>query len=72
MTSSAAIEQDPHFIEVGRANETRRIAVRARAGGSPGLFWLRDQCRHSRMPRELLELPARFNSKIFGGKWLAG
>ena len=40
MTSSAAIEQDPHFIEVGRANKTRRIAVRARAGGSPGLFWL--------------------------------
>jgi len=40
MTSSAAIEQNPCFIEVGKANKTRRIAVRARAGGSPGLFWL--------------------------------
>jgi pimeloyl-ACP methyl ester carboxylesterase len=40
MTSSATIEQNPGFIEVGNANETRRIAVRARAGGSPGLFWL--------------------------------
>ena len=40
MTSSAAIEQNPHLIEVGKASETRRIAVRARPGGSPGLFWL--------------------------------
>ena len=40
MTSSAATEPNPGFIEVGKANETRRIAVRARAGGSPGLFWL--------------------------------
>src|SRR6476660_8288016 len=40
MTSSATIEQNPGFIEVGNANETRRIAVRARRGGSPGLFWL--------------------------------
>ena len=40
MTSSAASEQPPVFFEVGQANEARRIAVRARGGGSPGLFWL--------------------------------
>jgi pimeloyl-ACP methyl ester carboxylesterase len=40
MTSSAAISQPPVFIEVGKAGETRRIAVRMRPGGSPGLFWL--------------------------------
>ena len=40
MTISAAIGQTPAFIEVGNASQTRRIAVRARAGGSPGLFWL--------------------------------
>src|SRR5438874_9593120 len=40
MTSSAAIEQNPAFIEVGNGSQMRRIAVRARAGGSPGLFWL--------------------------------
>jgi pimeloyl-ACP methyl ester carboxylesterase len=28
------------FIEVGSAAEARRIAVRARAGAAPGLFWL--------------------------------
>jgi len=28
------------FIEIGKGSEARRIAVRARAGGSPGLFWL--------------------------------
>jgi pimeloyl-ACP methyl ester carboxylesterase len=38
MTSSAAPSQPPAFIEVGK--DARRIAVRARAGGSPGLFWL--------------------------------
>jgi len=40
MTSSAATGQQPTFIEVGQADEARRIAVRARGGGSPGLFWL--------------------------------
>jgi pimeloyl-ACP methyl ester carboxylesterase len=40
MTGSASTGQPPAFIEVGQAGETRPIAVRARAGGSPGLFWL--------------------------------
>jgi pimeloyl-ACP methyl ester carboxylesterase len=40
MTNSAASGQSPAFIEVGKDGEARRIAVRARAGGSPGLFWL--------------------------------
>lgn len=40
MTNSAAIDQEPAFIEVGEGEGRRRIAVRARAGGSPGLFWL--------------------------------
>ena len=30
----------PDFIEVGSGNSMRRIAVRARKGESPGLFWL--------------------------------
>ncbi|MGO8912088.1 MAG: alpha/beta hydrolase [Bradyrhizobium sp.] len=40
MTSSAAAGQPPAFIEVGQGDAARRIAVRARSGGSPGLFWL--------------------------------
>jgi pimeloyl-ACP methyl ester carboxylesterase len=40
MTSSVDPLQQPAFIEVGRDSAARRIAVRARAGGSPGLFWL--------------------------------
>jgi pimeloyl-ACP methyl ester carboxylesterase len=40
MTNSAAIDQEPAFIEVGEGDGRRRIAVRARAGGGPGLFWL--------------------------------
>ena len=40
MTSSAATGQPPTFIEVGQGGAARRIAVRARAGGLPGLFWL--------------------------------
>src|SRR6202140_5922819 len=40
MTSSAATGEPPAFIEVGGGGASRRIAVRARAGGSPGLFWL--------------------------------
>ena len=40
MTSSAATGAPPAFIEVGEGSASRRIAVRARAGGSAGLFWL--------------------------------
>jgi pimeloyl-ACP methyl ester carboxylesterase len=42
MTQSAAHPRDPEptFIEVGQHEARRRIAVRARAGGGPGLFWL--------------------------------
>ena len=38
MTSSAT--DNPSFIEVGQADTMRRIAVRAREGDLPGLFWL--------------------------------
>jgi pimeloyl-ACP methyl ester carboxylesterase len=40
MTNSVAPDQEPAFIEVGQETATRRIAVCARAGGAPGLFWL--------------------------------
>src|ERR1700732_3480475 len=40
MTSSAATGQPPAFIEVGHGSAARRIAVRARKGAAPGLFWL--------------------------------
>jgi pimeloyl-ACP methyl ester carboxylesterase len=40
MTDSTPSGQLPTFIEVGKDSATRRIAVRARAGGAPGLFWL--------------------------------
>uniref|UniRef100_Q07UC4 Palmitoyl-protein thioesterase ABHD10, mitochondrial n=1 Tax=Rhodopseudomonas palustris (strain BisA53) TaxID=316055 RepID=Q07UC4_RHOP5 len=30
----------PAFVEVGGGNDRRRIAVRARPGSAPGLFWL--------------------------------
>src|SRR5689334_623891 len=40
MTSSGLPAEAPSFIEVGNASEARRIAVRSRAGRSPGLFWL--------------------------------
>ena len=40
MTSSAAAGQPPTFVEVGQGDAARRIAVRARAGSAPGLFWL--------------------------------
>jgi pimeloyl-ACP methyl ester carboxylesterase len=33
-------DEAPVFIDVGSAGEARNIAVRARAGTSPGLFWL--------------------------------
>jgi pimeloyl-ACP methyl ester carboxylesterase len=40
MTDSPADGPEPAFIEVGHENSARRIAVRAREGASPGLFWL--------------------------------
>src|SRR6202171_869737 len=40
MTNSAASGQQPAFIVVGKDSVARSIAVRARAGGGPGLFWL--------------------------------
>ena len=42
MTNSAASGPQPVFIEVGQSkdSEARRIAVRTRTGGAPGLFWL--------------------------------
>jgi pimeloyl-ACP methyl ester carboxylesterase len=40
MTNSAAPSPHPAFIEVGEDGARRRIAVRARAGGGPGLLWL--------------------------------
>src|SRR5258707_13816530 len=40
MTTSAASGPQPAFIEVGKGSAARAIAVRARAGSAPGLFWL--------------------------------
>jgi pimeloyl-ACP methyl ester carboxylesterase len=40
MTNSTLIDREPAFIEVGKDDRQRRIAVRARAGAAPGLFWL--------------------------------
>jgi pimeloyl-ACP methyl ester carboxylesterase len=40
MTNSAASGPQPAFLEVGRDGTARSIAVRARSGGAPGLFWL--------------------------------
>jgi pimeloyl-ACP methyl ester carboxylesterase len=40
MTASEDTVAAPTFIEVGKADDMRRIAVRARAGKAPGLFWL--------------------------------
>ena len=40
MTNSAVNDQEPAFIEVGEGDGRRRIAVRARTGRPPGLFWL--------------------------------
>jgi pimeloyl-ACP methyl ester carboxylesterase len=40
MTNSPGPSQPPAFIEVGKDTAARRIAVRARAGSAPGLFWL--------------------------------
>jgi pimeloyl-ACP methyl ester carboxylesterase len=38
--AAPASDQEPTFITVGSDSAARRIAVRARAGGAPGLFWL--------------------------------
>ena len=40
MTNSPIPDQEPAFIEIGRDIGRRRIAVRARPGAGPGLFWL--------------------------------
>src|SRR5450631_799474 len=40
MTNSAASRPQPAFLWVGRESAARSIAVRARPGGAPGLFWL--------------------------------
>ncbi len=42
MTDTAAgiPDTEPAFIEVGGGPDARKIAVRARAGAAPGLFWL--------------------------------
>src|ERR1700758_1624416 len=40
MDDTPGAETKPDFIEVGSGNSARRIAVRARKGGQPGLFWL--------------------------------
>jgi pimeloyl-ACP methyl ester carboxylesterase len=37
---AAAAAQEPAFIDVGEGAAHRRIAVRARSGRPPGLFWL--------------------------------
>jgi pimeloyl-ACP methyl ester carboxylesterase len=33
-------ENDPEFLSVGAGEQARRVAVRARPGASPGLFWM--------------------------------
>jgi pimeloyl-ACP methyl ester carboxylesterase len=40
MTHPEASPPQPAFIEVGKDGAVRRIAVRAREGSAPGLFWL--------------------------------
>ena len=40
MTNPATTDPEPTFIEMGEGDGRRRIAVRARAGSRPGLFWL--------------------------------
>lgn len=40
MTGSGTAAQNPVFVDVGAPDAPRRIAVRAREGRSPGLFWL--------------------------------
>jgi pimeloyl-ACP methyl ester carboxylesterase len=40
MTHSVASDSPPAFLEIGQDAAARRIAVRAREGTAPGLFWL--------------------------------
>jgi pimeloyl-ACP methyl ester carboxylesterase len=40
LEASSESRPPPVFVEVGEGVAARKIAVRARAGGSPGLFWL--------------------------------
>ena len=40
MTHSDASDSRPAFLDVGQDGAARRIAVRAREGAAPGLFWL--------------------------------
>jgi pimeloyl-ACP methyl ester carboxylesterase len=40
MNSPETSPESPRLIDVGPADAIRRIAVRAREGGQPGLFWL--------------------------------
>ena len=40
MTSPETSPENPRLIDVGAPDAIRRIAVRAREGGQPGLFWL--------------------------------
>ena len=40
MADSLGRGPEPVFIDVGTGDAARRIAVRARSGGPPGLFWL--------------------------------
>src|ERR1043166_9248908 len=40
MTNSAEAAPEPSLIDVGSGGDVRPIAVRARAGASPGLMWL--------------------------------
>jgi pimeloyl-ACP methyl ester carboxylesterase len=40
MNDTSGAETAPAFIDVGSGNSARRIAVRARKGGQPGLIWL--------------------------------
>jgi pimeloyl-ACP methyl ester carboxylesterase len=40
MTHSAASDSPPAFLDIGQDAAARRIAVRAREGTTPGLFWL--------------------------------
>jgi pimeloyl-ACP methyl ester carboxylesterase len=40
MTNSADPGEQPSYVEVGNDHSMRRIAVRARKGAAPGLFWL--------------------------------
>jgi pimeloyl-ACP methyl ester carboxylesterase len=39
-STTPTTEPEPVFIEVGKSNDRRRIAVRARMGNGPGLLWL--------------------------------